>query len=198
MLSPAADHQCPTYGVSRQMVFVFKCNRILDITCWTKSDNSVTTLAGSSNLPSEVFQSGYHAWPINICEVTSSVLYRTSRAKHDTLYLQTLHTHTRTHTHTQTHTQNSLSNHIRNAPAQETKLKSHSNHEILLPNLYHHIKIGTYLISPTRVGISTRYGLDGPGIESRWKRDFPQPSRLSLRLTQSPIQRVSDHFRAWH
>ena len=27
------------------------------------------------------------------------------------------------------------------------------------------------------VGIATRYGLDGPGIESRWRRDFPQPSR---------------------
>jgi hypothetical protein len=23
------------------------------------------------------------------------------------------------------------------------------------------------------VGIATGYGLDGPGIESRWKRDFP-------------------------
>ena len=23
------------------------------------------------------------------------------------------------------------------------------------------------------VGIATRYGLDGPGIESRWGRDFP-------------------------
>jgi hypothetical protein len=26
------------------------------------------------------------------------------------------------------------------------------------------------------VGIATRYGLDGPGIESRWGRDFSQPS----------------------
>jgi len=25
-------------------------------------------------------------------------------------------------------------------------------------------------------GIATRYGLDGPGIESRWGRDFPRPS----------------------
>ena len=29
-------------------------------------------------------------------------------------------------------------------------------------------------------GIATRYGLDGPGIESWWRRDFPQPSRLAL------------------
>ena len=30
------------------------------------------------------------------------------------------------------------------------------------------------------VGIATRYGLDGPGIESRWGRDFPRPSRPAL------------------
>jgi hypothetical protein len=27
------------------------------------------------------------------------------------------------------------------------------------------------------VGIATRYGLEGPGIESRRGRDFPHPSR---------------------
>jgi len=30
------------------------------------------------------------------------------------------------------------------------------------------------------VGIATRYGMDGPGIESRWDRDFPHPSRQEL------------------
>ena len=30
------------------------------------------------------------------------------------------------------------------------------------------------------VGIATRYGMDGPGIESRWGRDFPHPSRPAL------------------
>jgi hypothetical protein len=34
------------------------------------------------------------------------------------------------------------------------------------------------------VGIATRYGLDGPGIESRWGRDFPHPSRPALGPTQ--------------
>jgi hypothetical protein len=29
-------------------------------------------------------------------------------------------------------------------------------------------------------GISTRYGLDGPGIEFWWGRDFPHPSILAL------------------
>ena len=30
------------------------------------------------------------------------------------------------------------------------------------------------------VGIATRYGMDAPGIESRWGRDFPHPSRPVL------------------
>ena len=44
------------------------------------------------------------------------------------------------------------------------------------------------------VDTATRYGLDGPGIESRWKIDFPHPSRLALGLTQPPVQRVSASF----
>ena len=35
------------------------------------------------------------------------------------------------------------------------------------------------LITLVQVGIATRYGLDGPGIESRWARDFPHPSNGS-------------------
>jgi len=38
------------------------------------------------------------------------------------------------------------------------------------------------------VGIATFYGLDGPGIESRWGWDFPQPSRPVLGPTQPRIQ----------
>ena len=37
-------------------------------------------------------------------------------------------------------------------------------------------------------GIATRYGLDDPGIESQWGRDFPHPSRPALVPTQPPIQ----------
>jgi hypothetical protein len=40
------------------------------------------------------------------------------------------------------------------------------------------------------VGIATGYGLDGPGIESRWDRDFPRLSRPFLGLTQPPIEWV--------
>ena len=36
--------------------------------------------------------------------------------------------------------------------------------------------------------IETHHGLDGPGIESRWRRDFPHPSRPSLGLFHPPIQ----------
>jgi len=40
------------------------------------------------------------------------------------------------------------------------------------------------------VGIGSRYGLDGPGIESRWGRDFLHLSRPALGPTQPPIQWV--------
>ena len=42
--------------------------------------------------------------------------------------------------------------------------------------------------------IITRHGLDGPGIESRWRRDFPPTSRLVLGSTQPPTQRVPGLF----
>ena len=40
------------------------------------------------------------------------------------------------------------------------------------------------------VGIDTRYGLDGPGIESRWGQNFPHPFRPTVGPTQPPVQWV--------
>jgi hypothetical protein len=40
-------------------------------------------------------------------------------------------------------------------------------------------------------GIATGYGLDGPGIESRWGHDFTQPSRPALELVR--LGRGVDH-----
>ena len=39
-------------------------------------------------------------------------------------------------------------------------------------------------------GIATAYGLDGPGIEPQWGRDFPHLFRPALRPTQPPVQWV--------
>jgi len=45
------------------------------------------------------------------------------------------------------------------------------------------------------VFIATRYGLDGPTIESRWRRDFPHPFKPSLGSTQPSAQWVPGHSR---
>ena len=57
--------------------------------------------------------------------------------------------------------------------------------------------ITTYTVSVGRdsaVGTATRYGLDGPGIESRWGRNVPHLSRPALGPSQPPIQWVPGLF----
>ena len=50
--------------------------------------------------------------------------------------------------------------------------------------------LSTQVGRDSAVDIATRYGMDGPRIESRWGRDFPHLSRPALGPTQPPIQRV--------
>jgi hypothetical protein len=45
------------------------------------------------------------------------------------------------------------------------------------------------------VGIATGYGLDGPGIETRWGRDFPHLSRPALGPAQTSVRCVPGHYR---
>jgi hypothetical protein len=47
------------------------------------------------------------------------------------------------------------------------------------------------------VGIATGYRLDGPGIKSRWRRDFPHPWRSALEPSQSPVRRVPGHSQGY-
>jgi hypothetical protein len=44
------------------------------------------------------------------------------------------------------------------------------------------------------LGTATRYGLDGPGVESPWRRNFPHPPRPIVGPTQSPVQWVPGLF----
>jgi hypothetical protein len=74
-------------------------------------------------------------------------------------------------------------------PADLMRTKNHSKETAV--NVQYQPEYGS---RDSSVGVATRYGLDGPGIESRWGRDFPHPSRPALGPTQHPIQWVQGLF----
>jgi hypothetical protein len=61
---------------------------------------------------------------------------------------------------------------------------------LLLPlfNMFNLLRF--FMGRDSAVGIATRYGLDGPGIEFRWGRDFLHLSRPAKKPNQPPIQWV--------
>ena len=71
------------------------------------------------------------------------------------------------------------------------KFRPHDGHMNLnKQNVEINIYTYNYGRRDSSVGIATRYGLDGTGIESRWGRGFPHPSRHALEPTQPPVQWV--------
>jgi hypothetical protein len=59
------------------------------------------------------------------------------------------------------------------------------------------LQILTFVIltwADREVGIGTRYGLECPGIEFRWERDFPRPFRPTLGPTHTPLRWIPGLF----
>ena len=62
-------------------------------------------------------------------------------------------------------------------------------------NIRYNCMCSVYCGPGSVVGIATGYGLDSPGFEFRWGRDFPHLSRLAPGAHQPPVQWVMGLFR---
>jgi len=70
----------------------------------------------------------------------------------------------------------------------------HTGYERSLHYYFVAVRFSNTVGHDSSVGIATRYGLDGPGIESRRGRNFPHSSRPVLGPTQLPIKWVLGSF----
>jgi hypothetical protein len=57
-----------------------------------------------------------------------------------------------------------------------------------MTSMFYVMLVHNFVGRDSSVGIATRYGLYGPGIECRWGRGFPHSSRTALRHIQPPVQ----------
>jgi len=71
-----------------------------------------------------------------------------------------------------------------------TYIDGNSLAQLIGAHTHTHTHVYIYRSRCSSVDIVTRYGLDGPVIESQWGGDFPHPSRQALESTQLPIQWV--------
>ena len=69
-----------------------------------------------------------------------------------------------------------------------------TNESVASPVTLHDLPLRLSKQTLSSVGIETRYGLYGSGIESRWGREFPHLFRPALELIQPPAQWVSGLF----